>query len=182
MLPTLPQVTQVFPLKSSPLPLIVLVSDGPRKKLRGFDDPPFSKLEPTWYLHPPPSYVRQAAEEQGLKWDQVVNDLEARRNAFVDGQEWDVDFSSGKIVWNKPTMEQLKESYKQHEELKQWGEGWRRWVVWAVWKVIGSPEGVFETVDGKVDGRLVLRQVKEAKVPKTLMTGAEAKKDEEKRS
>jgi len=98
----------------------------------------------------------------------------------VDGEEWDVDFSGGKIVWNKPTIEQLKESYKQHEELRQWGEGWRKWIVWAAWKVMGSPEGVFETVEGKVDGRLVLRQVAEAKIQKTPMKGAEDKSEEKK--
>jgi hypothetical protein len=131
-------------------------------------------------MHQPPDYVRKAAEKAGLKWDKVTQDLEARRDAMVDGQEWEVDFEGKRIVWNKPTMAELKESFEEHEEFKQWGQGWRKWAVWSVWKVIGSPEGVFETVDGKVDGKLALRDLKEAKVPKTPMRAEEKTGDEQK--
>jgi hypothetical protein len=115
-----------------------------------------------------------------LKWDEVLKDLEGRRDAMVDGEEWDVRFQDGKIVWQKPSMEKLKQSLQQHEEFRKWGAGWRKWIVWSLWRIMGSPEGVFETEDGKIDGRLVLRQLREEKV-KTSVTGTEAKKGEEKK-
>jgi hypothetical protein len=41
--------------------------------------------------------------------------------------------------------------------------GWRKGVVWVIWKILGSPEGVFETEGGKIDGKLVLREIAEEK-------------------
>jgi len=78
---------------------------------------------------------------------------------MVEGDEWDIDFVDGKIVWNKPSEEEMKMRMQSQVDLRQWGEGWRKGVLWMVWKVLGSPEGVFEYEGGKKDGRLVLRDL-----------------------
>jgi hypothetical protein len=150
------------------------VPNRPRFKLQGFDDPSASETQPTWYRHVPPDHVRKAFEAQGLSWDEVNKDLEARRNAMVEGDEWDVSFENGKVVWKKPSEETLKERYENQVNLREWGVGWRKGVVWAIWKILGSPEGVFETEGGKVDGKLVLRDLEKEK------GGKVASKDKEK--
>jgi hypothetical protein len=82
---------------------------------------------------------------------------------MVDGDEWDVSFENGKIVWNKPSEATMRKRIESAVELRQWGEGWRKYVTWGIWKLLGSPEGVFEIEGGKLDGKLVLREWKEAK-------------------
>ena len=137
--------------------------DRPRRPPPGFEDPPPSQLQPIWYRHHPPESVRAAIEAQGLKWETVLEELRRRRDAMVEGEEWDVSFENGQIMWNKPSQEMLKKRFANEAYLREWGSGWRKGVIWAIWKVLGSPEGVFETEDGKVDGKLVLRQlIKEA--------------------
>jgi hypothetical protein len=79
---------------------------------------------------------------------------------MVEGNEWDVSYENGKIVWKKPSEEELKKRLESGAELREWGSGWRKGVVWSIWKMMGSPEGVFETEGGKVDGKLVLRDFK----------------------
>jgi hypothetical protein len=83
---------------------------------------------------------------------------------MVEGEECDVYFDDGKIVWKKPTEETMIKRFRSQADLRQWGEGWRMGVVWVIWKILGSPEGVFEVEGGKVDGKLVLRDLaKESK-------------------
>ena len=78
---------------------------------------------------------------------------------MVEGDEWDISFDNGKIVWNKPSEETMKKRLQSAFELRQWGNGWRKWLVWSVWKIVGSPEGVFEVDGGEVNGKLVLRDL-----------------------
>jgi hypothetical protein len=78
---------------------------------------------------------------------------------MVKGNEWDVWYPNGKIVWVKPSAENFVERETEEAKYRQWGYGWRKWVVWAVWRGLGSPEGVFEVEGGKVDGKLVLREL-----------------------
>ena len=78
---------------------------------------------------------------------------------MVEGNEWDVEFRGGKIVWKKPSEEVLTARLQSQVDLRQWGEGWRKGVLWMVWKILGSPEGVFEYEGGKKDGKLVLRDL-----------------------
>jgi hypothetical protein len=118
----------------------------------------------SWYRHPPPDYVRAAIEKQGLSWDAVLKDLEQRRDAMVEGDEWDIKFNEGKIVWNKPDEEKMMSRFQSQVDFRQWGEGWRKGVLWMVWKVLGSPEGVFENEGGKKDGKLVLRDLSKTPV------------------
>jgi len=82
---------------------------------------------------------------------------------MVEGEEWDVSIDNGKIVWNKPSETTMKKRIESELDLRSWGTGWRKAVVWLVWKVVGSPEGVFETEDGTVDGKLVLRDLRKEK-------------------
>ena len=78
---------------------------------------------------------------------------------MVEGDEWDVSFENGKIVWNKPSEATMRKRLEKTAELRDWGTGWRKYVVWMMWKMLGSPEGVFEVQDGKVDGKLVLKEL-----------------------
>ena len=137
----------------------MIVPVGPRRPPKGFEDPPESGLEPIWYRHPPPPSVRAAIEAQGLSWNDVLVDLERRRDAMVEGDEWDVSFENGNIVWNKPSEATMRKRLESQASLRDWGEGWRKWIVWSIWKILGSPEGVFEVEGGKVDGKLVLRDL-----------------------
>lgn len=82
---------------------------------------------------------------------------------MVEGEEWDVSFDNGKIVWNKPSEATMKKRIETELDLRSWGTGWRKGVVWAVWKMLGSPEGVFEVEEGEVDGKLVLRDLQREK-------------------
>src|SRR5947207_9682561 len=143
--------------------LTLIVPNRPRFRLRGFEDPPASEVQPTWYRHVPPPSVREAIEAQGLSWDEVLKDLQARRDAMVVGDEWDVSYEHGKITWKKPSEETLKQRYESQIDLREWGVGWRKGVVWVVWKLLGSPEGVFEYEGGKIDGKLVLRELAKEK-------------------
>ena len=151
------------------------VPNRPRFPPAGFEDPPTSQLQPTWYRDNPPKSVRAAIEAQGLSWDKALKDLEERRDAMLNAYEWDVSFENGKIVWNKPSEETLKKQIEVVEQLRHWGIGWRKYVVWTLWKIMGSPEGVFETDQGTVDGKLVLRQLKQDK------KGDGSQKEEEKK-
>ena len=137
-----------------------LVPNRPRFPPKGFEDPPPSKPEPTWYRHTPPPYVLSALQSAGIPLEQALQDLEARRDAMVEGEEWDIYIDeNGKLVWKKPSEEVLKKRFESQVDLRDWGSGWRKGVVWGIWKILGSPEGVFETERGKVDGRLVLREL-----------------------
>jgi hypothetical protein len=79
---------------------------------------------------------------------------------MVEGDEWDVSFENGKIVWNKPSEETVRKRIESEAQLREWGSGWRKPIVWGIWKMLGSPEGVFESENGKVDGKLVLKQLR----------------------
>jgi len=107
--------------------------------------------------------VRSALEKAGISWDEALADLESRRDAMVLGEEYDVSFEGGKIVWNKPSEATLRKRIEAEQEVMDWGVGWRKGVVWGIWKVLGSPEGVFEVEGGRVDGRLVLRDLRREK-------------------
>jgi hypothetical protein len=156
---------------------MLIVPNRPRFRLEGFEDPPASEIQPTWYRHVPPASVREAIEAQGLSWNEALKDLEARRDAMVKGEEWDVSYENGKITWKKPSEATIKERYKSEIELRQWGVGWRKGVVWVVWKMLGSPEGVFEYEGGKIDGKLVLRELNKEK--KEGIKQTEEKKEEQ---
>jgi len=120
-------------------------------------------------------------EKRGVSWDEALKDLEKRRDAMVEGDEWDVDFSGGKIVWNKPSEEQLTSRLQSQVDLRQWGEGWRKGILWMVWKILGSPEGVFEYEGGKKDGKLVLRDLKKSPMaPKSEHSEMPEKSEEKK--
>lgn len=140
-----------------------LVPNRPRFPPKGFEDPSPSELEPTWYRHVPPAPVRAALEKAGINWEDALRDLEARRDAMVLGNEWDVSLENGKVVWNKPSEATLKKRIETEQEFMDWGVGWRKGVVYLIWKVLGSPEGVFEYEGGKVDGKLVLRDLRKEK-------------------
>jgi len=145
---------------STQLPFLSnIVPNRPRSPPEGFEDPPADKLEPVWYRTHPPKPIRAALESQGVNWEDALKDLEARRDAMIEGDEWDVSIDNGKIVWNKPSEATLKKRVESELDLRTWGTGWRKGVVWAIWKILGSPEGVFETEDGSVDGKLVLRDL-----------------------
>jgi hypothetical protein len=137
----------------------VLVPSRKREPPSGFDDPAPSNLEPIWFRTVPEPHIRQAIEAAGLNWDDVLKDLQSRRDAMVNGNEWDVYFENGKIVWHKPKQEVLAKRLEGRRQTRDWGLGWRKYVVWGVWKMVGSPEGVFETEEGTVDGKLVLRKL-----------------------
>jgi hypothetical protein len=156
---------------------LCVVPNRPRIPPKGFEDPPESALQPTWYRHVPTPSVRAAIEAQGLSWDDVLQDLEARRNAMVEGDEWDVFFDSGKVVWKKPSEETMIKRLESQADLRQWGEGWRKGVVWFIWKILGSPEGVFEVEGGKVDGKLVLRDLAKGKREKQTAEGKDEKSE-----
>jgi hypothetical protein len=155
---------------SIPLTLTI-VPNRPRVPPPGFDDPPPSQLQPTWYRQDLPPSVRAAIEAQGLNWDEVLKDLEVRRHAMVEGDEWDVSFENGRIVWNTPSEETMRKRLENEAKLRDWGSGWRKVVLWLVWKTMGSPEGVFEIEGGKVDGKLVLRELKKESPAKTEKDG-----------
>jgi hypothetical protein len=143
--------------------LILIVPNRPRFPPRGFEDPPASEVEPTWYRHVPPPSVREAIEAQGISWDEAVKELAARRDAMVEGEEWDISYENGKLTWKKPSEATIKERYESQIDLREWGLGWRKVVVWTIWKMLGSPEGVFEYEGGKLDGKLVLRELAKEK-------------------
>lgn len=82
---------------------------------------------------------------------------------MVEGEEWDVSFENGKITWKKPSEEVIKERYESQIDLREWGLGWRKGVVWVIWKILGSPEGVFDYEGGKLDGKLVLKELEKEK-------------------
>jgi hypothetical protein len=82
---------------------------------------------------------------------------------MVEGAEWDVSFDNGRIVWNKPSEETMITRVEKKDEFRQWGSGWRKYILWGIWKVAGSPEGVFETEDGKILTLRDLRKEKESK-------------------
>ena len=122
--------------------------------------------------------VRSALEKAGISWDEALADLESRRDAMVLGEEYDVSFEGGKIVWNKPSEATLRKRIEAEQEVMDWGAGWRKGVVWAIWKVLGSPEGVFEVEGGRVDGRLVLRDLRrEKREGEKFVEGAETKEE-----
>ena len=152
-----------------------LVPNRPRFPPKGFEDPPESELQPTWYRHAPPASVRAAIEKSGVPWDTALTDLEARRDAMVLGNEYDVSIEGGKITWNKPSEETLKKRIEAEQDVRDWGSGWRKGVVYSIWKVLGSPEGVFEYEGGEKDGRLVLRDLK-----KESREGGKFKQEEKK--
>jgi hypothetical protein len=139
------------------------VPNRPRFPPEGFEDPPVSQLQPTWYRDVPPKSTRAAIEAQGLSWDKVLQDFEERREAMMNADERDIAFENGRIVWKKPSEETVRKRIEDTHQLRQWGFGWRSYVLWTVWKVMGSPEGVYETDKGKLDGKLVLRGLKEGK-------------------
>ena len=85
-----------------------------------------------------------------------------------------MSYEHGKITWKKPSEETLKRRYESQIDLREWGVGWRKGVVWVVWKMLGSPEGVFEYEGGKVDGKLVLRELGKEK------SGGSKEKEEKK--
>jgi len=97
---------------------------------------------------------------------------------MVLGEEYDVSFEGGKIVWNKPSEATLRKRIEAEQEVMDWGVGWRKGVVWGIWKVLGSPEGVFEVEGGRVDGRLVLRDLRrEKREGEKFAEGAEIKEE-----
>jgi hypothetical protein len=82
---------------------------------------------------------------------------------MVLGNEWDVSYENGKIVWNKPSEATLRKRIEAEQDLMDWGAGWRKGIVYLIWKVMGSPEGVFEYEGGQIDGRLVLKDLRREK-------------------
>lgn len=167
-----PGIIQVCPISSHSHPLI-LVPSGPRNPPEGFEDPPPGQLEPTWYRHEPPAKIRKAFEAQGYKWEDVLKELERRRDAMVEGNEWDVTLENGQIVWKKPSAETVSQQVRAVHDFRQWGSGWRSYVLWGIWRLMGSPEGVYETEDGKVDGKLVLRDLQKKRKDALVETKSE---------
>lgn len=112
-----------------------------------------------------------------MSWDAALKELEARRDAMVEGDECDVYFGNGKIVWKKPSEEMMIKRFESQADLRQWGEGWRKGVVWLIWKIMGSPEGVFEVEGGKMDGKLVLRDLTKGQREKVPTEGKDEKSE-----
>jgi hypothetical protein len=124
--------------------------------------------------------VKAAVEAAGISWEDALKDFEARRDAMVEGEELDVSLENGKVVWNKPSEATMRKRIESAVELRQWGEGWRKYITWGIWKLMGSPEGVFEVEGGKVDGKLVLRELKAERAGKKVEKEVSAEENIEK--